>query len=240
MTTAPAAPTVDPLDDMVNNPTDAATRTPTFFGQVVILDASEWKLVKGVGRVPFDTTYDDPKDRVRAIDIKIECEKRDGSKYTIDTGRQPLLEIEKAWHQHTLKSLKKLNIPLSQLRLKFVQVKRIEMSDTYTDRDGNLKHRTALEFIAAYNDWHAMHAARTALFGERSFEQPSTSATSSAPQQPTATPAINKDSLAKVLPGLWQAAGQNKDVFATMFQANPTFTAAFTLEEALQAATLPF
>lgn len=236
MTSAPVA--ADPLDDMVANPHQPAPETRTFFGQVVTLDQSNWKLVKGQGRVPFDQTYDDPKDKIRAITIVIECEKRDGNKYMIDTGRLPLLEIDKAWHAHTLKSLQKLGVPLSQLRTKFVQVKRVETGETYLDKDQKRQPRTALEFVATYDDWHAMHAAREQLFGRN---RPT-----NGPPEPAAAPAtvtapsIDKEALAKVLPGLWQASGKNRDVFATMFNANPTFTAAFTLDEALEAATLPF
>lgn len=223
------------LDAMVTNPVQPRVNDTTFFGQVVTLDMSTWKLVKGQGRVPFDQTYDDPADKVRGITIQIECEKRDGDKYMIDTGRNPLLEIDKAWHQHTLKSLQKLGVPLSQLKGLFVQVKRVVTGEKYTDRNGDSKDRTALEFIATYPDWHAMHAARTALFGRDRTQ----------PAEPTSTPAataptVDKAALLKVLPALWQASGQNREVFTTMFQANSALTGAFTIDEALEAATLPF
>lgn len=230
MTSAPVTPVADPLDDMVANPHQPAPETRTFFGQVVTLDQSNWKLVKGQGRVPFDQTYDEPRDKVRAIAIVIECEKRDGNKYMIDTGRQPLLEIDKAWHGVTLPSLQKLGVPLSQLRTKFVQVERVETGEKYTDKNGESKPRTALKFVAAYDDWHAMHAARELLFGRNrpTSGPPETAAAPAAVSAPT----IDRAALKKVLPGLWQASGQNKTTFATMFNANPAFTQAFSLEEA--------
>ena len=113
------------LDDMVANPVQPR-QDSIFFGQIVTVDGSAWKLVKGAGRQPFDEVHDDPKDKVRALKIEIECEKRDGSHYIVDTGRQPLLEIDKAWHRFTLPSLQKLGVPLSQLKGKWVQVKRAD------------------------------------------------------------------------------------------------------------------
>lgn len=236
MTTVPARPQ-DDTDDMVATPYVPRPQESIFFGQIVTIDRSNWKLVKGQGRVPFDETYDDPTDRVRGITIQIECEKRDGSKFAIDTGKNPLLEIDKAWHKHLLPSLQTLGIPLSQLRGMFVQVKRVETGEKYTGQDGTEKPRTALTIVAAYPDWHAMHAARTALFG-RDRTQPET--TPGAPRLSAAAPTIDRAALEKLLPALWQASGRDKDVFATMFQGNPTLAAAFTLDEAISLASLPF
>lgn len=234
--------TISNMDDMVTNPIQPKPQNLTFFGQIVILDRSNWKLVRGQGRQVFDHTYDDPKDLIRGITLAIECEKRSGEKYTIDTGRLPLLEIDKAWHKHLLPSLQKLGVSLSQLKSAFVQVKRIETGETYTkansDGTSETKHKTALELVAVYPDWHAMNSARDALFG-----QGRTEATPAAPANTLAldsTPTLDKEALAKLLPGLWMAAGRNKDVFAAMFNGNPNFANAFTLDEALQAATLPF
>lgn len=230
------------VDDMVTNPVQPKPQSLTFFGQVIILDRSDWKLVKGQGRQVFDRTYDDPKDLVRGITLAIECEKRGGEKYAIDTGRLPLLEIDKAWHKHLLPSLQKLGVPLSQLKGTFVQVKRVETGETYTNSAGEVRHKTALELIAVYPDWHAMSSARDALFGQGRTEA-TAGAAAAAPANTLAldsTPTLDKEALAKLLPGLWMAAGRNKDVFAAMFNGNPNFANAFTLDEALQAATLPF
>jgi hypothetical protein len=237
MTTAPIA--ADPLDDMVANPVAPRAQESIFFGQVVVIDRSDWRLERGRGRVPFDATYDAPEDRVRGITIQIECEKRGGDKFIIDTGRNPLLEIDKAWHQHTLKSLQQLGVPLSTLRTKFVQVKRVDTGETYTDKNGESKPRTALVFVAVYEDWHAMHAAREELFGSRRADRVSMPEPAQA-AAPAAVPTIDKTALEKLLPALWQASGKNRDVFTTMFQGNPALTGAFTLDEAIDLASLPF
>lgn len=237
--TTPTPSTVDPMDDMVAAPYVPKPQESTFFGQVAVIDRSDWKLVKGQGRVPFDAVYDDQADRVRGITIQIECEKRDGGKFTIDTGRSPLLEIEKAWHGFTLKSLQKLGVPLSQLRGAFVQVRRVETGEKYTNQQsGEQKAKTALEFVAVYPDWHAMNAARDQLFGSRTGRAASPAAPAPAPA-PVA-PAVDRSALEKLLPALWQAAGRDRAVFTTMFQGNPALVAAFTLDEAIEAASLPF
>ena len=155
-----ATTTANPLDDMVANPVQPR-QDSIFFGQIVTVDGSAWKLVKGAGRQPFDEVHDDPKDKVRALKIEIECEKRDGSHYIVDTGRQPLLEIDKAWHRFTLPSLQKLGVPLSQLKGKWVQVKRADTGETYVDQKGETKQRTALTLTAAY-DWGLMQWSGTA------------------------------------------------------------------------------
>lgn len=223
------------IDDMVTNPVQPRSES-VFFGQVVTVDRSDWKLVKGQGRVAFDESYDDPATRVRGITIVIECEKRGGDKFTIDTGRQPLLEIDKAWHKHLLPSLQKTGALLSSLRLRFCQVKRVPTGDTYTNASGEIKEKTALEFVAFYDDWHAMNAARTAMFGQ-------TPAAASAPpvQAPAATaPQVDRAQLEKLFPALWQASGRDQAVFLQMFENNPTLSAAFTRDEALQYANIPF
>lgn len=235
--TSTAATPVDSMDDMVATPYQPKPQESAFFGQVVVIDRSDWKLVKGQGRVPFDAVYDDQADRVRGITIQIECEKRDGGKFTIDTGRNALLEIDKAWHGFTLKSLQKLGVPLSQLRTAFVQVKRVETGETYTNAAGEAKPRTALVFVAVYPDWHAMNAAREQLFGRGNGGAPAAPAQTPAPAP---IPTVDRSALEKLLPALWQAAGRDRAVFTTMFQGNPALVAAFTLDEAIQAASLPF
>ena len=237
--TTPTPSAVDPMDDMVAAPYVPKPQESVFFGQVIVIDRSDWKLVKGQGRVPFDAVYDDQADRVRGITIQIECEKRDGGKFTIDTGRSPLLEIEKAWHTFTLKSLQKLGVPLSQLRTQFVQVRRVETGEKYTNQSGDQKAKTALEFVAVYPDWHAMNAAREALFGGRSSRD-ATGPSAPSAATPAPVPTVDRSALEKLLPALWQAAGRDQAVFTTMFQGNPALVAAFTLDEAIAAASLPF
>ncbi len=221
------------IDEMVTNPITTGD-TSTFFGEVITLDFSAWKLVKGRGRAMFDPTYDDPADKRRAITLVIECQKRDGGVFQIDTGRQPLLEIDPAWRRHLLPSIQKLGVSLSTLTGKFVQVRRVETGETYTNSSGELKAKTALELLAVYDTREAMQAARQARFGGAS------SAVPVVPSAPPAAPSVDSAALQKLIPALWAASGQNQDVFRTMFQANPVLAQAFTYEQALEIALLPF
>lgn len=237
MTSQPVA--VNELDDFVVTPYIAPTQESNFFGQVVTIDPSAWKW-QDRKLVAFDQTYDRPSDRVRAISIIVECEKRDGGKFTIDTGSRPLLESDLSWHGHTLPSLQRLGVPLSQLKGKFVQVRRVDTKKTYTASDGTVKPRQALEFVATFEDWHAMHAARQQLF-KRDGEQSVTTSQATPPAAaPAPIPPIDRSALEKLLPALWQAAQRNEAVFTTMFNGNPSLTAAFTLDEAIAIASLPF
>lgn len=236
MTSQPTA--VNDLDAFVTTPYVAPKQESSFFGQVVTIDPSAWKW-QDRKLVAFDATYDNPNDRVRGISIIIECEKRDGGKFTIDTGSRPLLESDLSWHGHTLPSLQKLGVPLSQLRGKFVQVRRVDTKKTYTASDGTVKFRQALEFVATFDDWHAMHDARQQLF-KRDGEQSAPAAPAAPAAAPAPIPAIDKSALEKLLPALWQAAQRNEAVFTTMFNGNPSLTSAFTLAEAIAIASLPF
>mgnify|MGYP000193221688 CR=1 FL=1 len=229
-------PITNDIDDMIAKPYVAPKQESNFFGQVVTIDPSAWKW-QDRKLVAFDATYDRPDDRVRGISIIIECEKQTGGKFTIDTGSRPLLESDLSWHGHTLPSLQRLGVPLSQLKGKFVQVRRIDTKKTYTASDGTTKARQALEFVATFEDWHAMHAARQQLF-KRDGEQSAQSAPPAA--APAPIPAIDKSALEKLLPALWQAAQRDQAVFTTMFNGNPSLTAAFTLTEAIEIASLPF
>lgn len=225
------------IDDMVTNPSAAAQGDSAFFGEVVTLDYSAWKLVKGRGRVLFDPTYDDPGGRVRGIQLVIECQKRDGGTYQIDTGRDPLLEIDAAWRKHLLPSIKRLNVALSTLLGKFVQVKRVETGETYTNKAGETKTKTALELVAVYDSAEAMQAAREAKYGRGNR---AASAGPAQPSAPAAPATVDKAALEKLLPALWAASSRNEAVFRTMFEANPTLKAAFTFDEAMAIVSLPF
>ena len=236
MTSQPAATNVNDLDEYVVKPYVAPKQESSFFGQVVTIDPSAWKW-QDRKLVAFDATYDSPNDRVRGISIIIECEKQTGGKFTIDTGSRPLLESDLSWHGHTLPSLQRLGVPLSQLVGTFVQVRRVDTKKTYTASDGTVKPRQALEFVATFEDWHAMHAARQQLY-KRDGEQSAPAAPPAA--APAPIPAIDRSALEKLLPALWQAAQRDQAVFTTMFNGNPALTAAFSLDEAIAIASLPF
>jgi len=233
MTTA----TVNELDEMVANPVAPTGADGVFVGEVVTLESSAWKLVKGSGRILFDKTYDDPKSCIRGIELVIECEKRDGSTYTIDTGRQPLLEIEAGWHKVLLPSIKKLGVPFSTLLRKFVQVKRIPTGETYVNKESQeTKQKTGLQLVAVYDSKEAMSAARDAHFGKGS------GGSGAPPVAAAAAPApiVDRSALEKVLPQLWAAAQKNEAIFRTMYNANPLIAGMFTFEEAVALASIPF
>lgn len=220
------------LDEMVANPVQPTGADGVFFGEIVTLDSSAWKLVKGSGRILFDPTYDDPASKIRGIELVIECEKRDGSTYTIDTGRQPLLEIEAGWHKVLLPSIKKLGVPFSTLLHKFVQVKRVATGETYVNKKSQeTKQKTGLQLVAVYDSKEAMSAARDAHFGKG----PSAPAPAATP-----SPVVDRSALEKLLPSLWAAAGKQEPVFKTMFTANPALTSVFNYDEAVALASIPF
>lgn len=112
------------------------------------------KLVKGVGRVPFDDGIDHLSDRRTAVDINIQD--LGGTNYD----RKFIAEIgNDGWLRVTLPSLKALGITdLQKFNGSFVHAV-MEPYGEYTDRDGNKKQRTAPAVRAVYPNGAACEAA---------------------------------------------------------------------------------
>lgn len=214
MTTGAYQTADDPMTAAMNAKKEPLERT--YFGEVITVDSWFCVLQKGVGKRLWDSTRDDVKDR--RIVIKLEIQPLKGE-YTIS---QEALSFESTWLEHTMLSLQKLQVDLHTLRGKFASVKRVPTGEQYKNKAGDLKDRTALEFVAVYDTLEACVAAADAFFATRSggsgagrgVEEETLPDPRSA-MSPEQQFALNS------LPALWKASGNDKEKFAQMLLENP-------------------
>jgi hypothetical protein len=214
MTTGTHQTTDDPMAAAMN-----ATKEPrdrTYFGEVITVDSWFCVLQKGVGKRPWDSTHDDVKDR--RIVIKLEIQPLKGE-YTIS---QEALSFESTWLEHTMLSLQKLQVDLHTLRGKFASVKRVPTGENYKNKAGDIKERTALEFVAIYDTLDACQAAADAFFQARTSGSGNGRGVQeeTLPDLPGSMPPEQEFAL-KSLPALWKASGHDKQKFVELIQQNP-------------------
>lgn len=195
--------------------------TNTYFGEVTIVDVWFCVLQKGVGKVQFDPGQHRGDQRRIAIDLAIAP--LQGS-YTID---QKCIETSKEWLKVTLPSLQAHGANLSTLLGRFCQLRREPTGETYTNKHGEIKEKSALKFIAFYDDRDACEAASEAFWTERNAaadngEIPGAVKLADVPEPPSsngngAETETDEDKLRT----LWAAAEKDATTFATLLAANP-------------------
>lgn len=209
---------------------DAAMQPPeplgrdVFFGEITTLDVWFCVLQKGVGKIPFNPIQHAPEQRRTAIKIGITPLR---GQYDIT---QDCIDTSKEWRL-TLPSLNKLNLHLSTLKGRFVQIKRVQTGDTYTNGQGQLKYKTAIVIEAIYPDKNAAQSAADAFYNAR---KPALDAElpNDLGQQPTPTPtsaptpvsvdisSAEREFAYKVLPALWGQAGGDWNKLNKLVQDN--------------------
>jgi len=241
MTTATIS---DPYDTAMNP--SQPTQERTYFGLVTIVDPWFCVLQKGVSKRPFDATVDDMTQRSTAIKLSVEVEKRDGDTYTLD---QDTLDWSKEWRDFTLPSLRQLTIDLRTLKGRYVQVKRQSTGETYTNKTtGELKAKSALVFMAVYDDLAAMKAAAEVFYTPRGSSSDAAPAAQPVPSRPVASPApaasensAERQFAEQSLTMLWKALGNDVDKFYAAIETNPMIARHFNRESAeVRDLTLPF
>lgn len=205
-----------------DDPMQAAMIAPEqdrhYFG-IATVDSWFCVLAKGQGKRPWDASHDSIADRRIAIKLSIECDKRDGGRYSID---QETLNFEKTWVSFTLPSLQKLGVSdLRTLNGAAVHVKRTSTGETYTNKQSEVKTKSAIIFLEIFPDTEAATAAQEAFYGGKSNGSYAgmPEATLPDPTQPQMSPeqqfALNS------LPALWKASGQDKAKFEQLITQNP-------------------
>lgn len=198
-----------------------------YFGEVITVDSWFCVLQKGVGKRPWDATRDDAKSR--RIVIKLEIQPLRGQ-YTIS---QETLTFENTWLDFTMPSLQKLSADLHALRGKFAQVKRVPTGEQYKNKAGELKDRTALEFVAIYDTLETCQDAADAFFGEKGAANapyagmPSADLPADLGMPPEQQFALN------ALPALWKASGNDKAKLAKLISENPLISRYYPADHAV-------
>lgn len=161
--------TVDPLEAADN----AQLAPREYFGEVLI-DTWFCALVKGVGKVPFDPA----QHKQRFTAIKIDIIPLSDMNMSNPIGREMIAE-SKEWINYTLASLKALGVKTAEIRNKWARVTFVPTGETYENKAGEKKEKTALSFTAVYADEAACRAAYEAENGitpttEQETKQPAT------------------------------------------------------------------
>lgn len=216
----------DPMTAAMNATKQQGDRA--YFGEVITVDSWFCVLEKGVGKRPWDATRDDVKSR--RIVIKLEIQPLRGQ-YTI---AQETLSFENTWIDFTMPSLQKCNADLHALRGKFAQVKRVPTGEQYKNKAGELKDRTALEFVAIYNTLQECQDAADAFFGEKA------SAHAAYAGMPDASLPADLGGMSpeqqfalSALPALWKASGNDKEKFAELIAENPLISRFYPVDHAV-------
>lgn len=121
-------------------------------------------------------------------------------------------------------SLQKLQADLHTLRGKFASVKRVPTGENYKNKAGEIKERTALEFVAIYDTLDACQAAADAFFAPRGGGSGNgRGVEEEALPDPRSQPAMPPEQQFALnsLPALWKASGNDKDKFADLLSQNP-------------------
>jgi len=143
------------------DPFDSASSPalPTFelFGLVEI-NAWACALVKGVGKVPFDTN-DSSHKRFTAIDVLIQPLPEINLTNPKAAERHWLAE-SKEWASITLKSIKECGIEnVREVNGKWARVAIVPNGKTYTNKNNEVKDETTFKFTAFFEDEESCRAA---------------------------------------------------------------------------------
>lgn len=156
---------------MTNDPLEAADTAALapreYYGEVLV-DTWFCALVKGVGKVPFDPA----QHKSRFTAIKIDIVPLSDSGMTNPIGREMIAESNE-WIKFTLASIKALNLKTADIRNKWAKVGFAPTGETYENKAGETKEKTALKFLAVYPDEAACRKAYETEHGVTSPVPPS-------------------------------------------------------------------
>lgn len=165
-----------PFDTL--NPWDAAeeAKEPVFsntiWGQV---EANSWFCVleKGIGKVEFDPQVHSADKRRTAVDVIIHPLPEMGLQF--DLARNMIAE-SREWAGIVLPSIRNIGLSPKNLNGQWVKVKTVPLTDkngnvvTYTDNNGTLKEKTAIEFLVVFPNEDACRADYLANSGKPSLQ----------------------------------------------------------------------
>lgn len=216
MTTATETPDVmDALDAAMN--AKALPGNRTFFAEVTTIDTFFCVLIKGQGKVLFDSgVHSEDQKRVAikliAVPVKGEFELK-----------QDTLATANDWLKFTLPSLRKIGQTLKTLKGQFVRVQKVPTGDTYKKGDETID-RTALVFEDVFADRAACVAAADAYWAERKSSNGQADAAPETAQASASTEPENdgeRQFALDSLPMLWKAAKEKYEPFIAMIEGNP-------------------
>ena len=188
-----------------------------YFGRVTF-DVWACTLVKGVGKIPFDTNAHKPEQRRTAIDIVIAP--LPSSSVTFETERHVIAE-SKEWAGQTLPSIKALGVQIKDLHEKHVKYELVPTGKTYTNDNGEEKVLTYINFLAVYKTEEEAEAAASALYGGGNGDSE---------PAPVSTGDPEKDAALQFLPSLVASVNGDREKVEMMIANTPLIKKHFEID----------
>lgn len=159
------------------------SNTKNYFGQVHLVDAAAYVLKKGQGKKLFDPGIHDPQDK--RIEVTFGVTPLDAN-YTVE---RSYMSFDKGFTKITAPSLKRLGIADENALVgRWVQIAIKSSGETYTNSSGEVKDRTAMEFVTLFDSEAACRAAADAFFNRDSSDSSDRDDRLDEPQGATFTP----------------------------------------------------
>lgn len=198
---------------------EARPRSNVYFAEVVF-DLWKCALVKGEGRVPYDSAAH-KGGALTAIEISLTPLPSRGLDFTVD--RNMIAEFSQ-WTDYTLPSIKALGLSLRELNGKWVRYEMVESGRTWVGKDGETKHETVPVFLAVFDSLDEAETAAAAM-----FEGNGNSATEPMSLSGEGDSDPEKDTAAAFLPALWGQSKKDATTFAGLIEGNPLTAKFFTI-----------
>lgn len=219
----------------VNDPFEAADEAKepvynkVFFGQV-FFDLYYCALIKGQGKVPFDSQVHKPEQKRTSIGLTIVPLTGSNATYSFERN---LIAESKEWASVILPSIKALGLTTRELHSRFVQIEIVPTGEKYQDKNTKeWKEKTTAKFIKVFADEATCQAAADSVFGASNTEQPTI------PQNGNA----EREVALKFLPALAHQAGKDREKMKALLEQNTLVGKYFdiTSPEVLEVLDLPF
>lgn len=137
--------TEEQLLDRADNPQSTGFLN-VYWGKVSVI-ITPVVLEKGVGRVAFDEKLHKPEQMRTAIDIALDPIAAMNLQFSVERN---LIAESKEWAKTTLPSIKALGAKTSALNGAYVRVRLAETGESYINKNGEQKSKTAFVFEAVF------------------------------------------------------------------------------------------
>lgn len=194
---------------------NAKPPSSTFFGEVQ-LDVWFCALIKGTGKVPFDSGQHKPEQKRTAIDITITPLVSRGVTWVLE---RKLIAESRQWAGMVLPSIRALGASPKQLNGKYVQYEMKPTGRTWTGTDGAEKTETVPVFAAMFGTEDECEAAADAF-----YTAPAETGNGNGAQD-----GAEKATAAKFLPALWAQSKGDMTGFGNLISGNPLTNKFFDL-----------
>lgn len=202
--------TQDLLDEVMNP--NYAEGPRSFFGRFDV-DVHYVALVKGVGRVDFDPNVHKAEQRCTAIDMSIT--QLDPGRPTIE---RSVIAESKEWAKLTLPTLQALGVKIRDIVGRYVRVETAPTGETYVNKQGETKEKTALKFVQIFESESECREASEIYWSSRRMDQGDTGA---APATESAAAGNERETARKFLPVLVKQAGGDVAKLDELIKKNP-------------------